>query len=357
MSGIKPLIVLVWLAIAGLVLVQNQAPIAVIFLGVASPMLPLGLWVIAAGAVGSLTMVLLAFLLSIGSSGRSQPPRSRLVNDDPTNPAPSSKPPRRRFWKKDEEPIEEPTEVWDDDAAWDDRDRRVSQFVPDLEPPREPWELLENEVPSDPSAMPNSADPLADDNLSNASTVQSSEPLDAPEDHGEPLNLPPNSRYELHQQPVEVYRQGSVYSFSYEKKPSKSEDTPLHLGENTASRNPNADRRVPIDLPSRENNPRLDPRDPLDALEEITPIIEPDDRSNPPRTPARPPRSPRPDQPRNSRATEPAAPVDPANPANSGSVSDPSVTTRRPPTRPDSAPPDNWDNDWRQPADNDSDWV
>jgi hypothetical protein len=344
MSGIKPLIVLVWLAIAGLVLVQNQTPIAVIFLGVSSPMLPLGIWVITAVAIGSLTMFLLAFLLSIGSSGRSQPPRSRLVNDDPTNPAPSSKPPRRRFGKKDEEPIEEPTEVWDDDEAWNDRDRRVSQFVPDLEPPREPWELLENEAPSDPATMPNST-PL---------TTDYPEPPDDPEDQGEPLNLPPNSRYELHQQPVEVYRQGSVYSFSYEKKPSKSEDTSLHLGENTASRSSNTDRRVPIDLPSRESNPRLDPRDPLDSLEEITPIIEPDDRTDPPRTPARPPRSPRPDQPRNSHATEPAAPVDPAN---SGSVSDPSVTIRRPPTRPDSAPPDNWDNDWRQPADNDSDWV
>ncbi len=345
MSGIKPLIVLVWLAIAGLVLVQNQTPIAVIFLGVASPMLPLGLWVIAAVAVGSLTMFLLAFLLSIGGSGRSQPPRSRTSKDDPNDPAPGSKPPRRRFGKKQEEPIEETTEVWDDDEAWDDHDRHVSQFVPEIEPPREPWELLENEeapsaTPSDPSTMAHSADDIS---------AEFSDNLDAQDEQGEPLNLPPNSRYELHQQPVEVYRQGSVYSFSYEKKSSEPGDTPLNLGENTGSREPNSDRRVPIDLPTRKGNTRLDP---LDTLEEITPIVEPDDRTESPRNSARPPRSSRPAPPRNFDDAAPSSATrrqpDPPNET---------PPRRTPPTRTESAPPDNWESDWRQPPDDDSDWI
>ena len=331
--------VLVLLAIAGLVLVQNQTPMAVIFLGISSPMLPLGLWVIAAVAVGSMTMFLLALLVSIGGSGRSQP-RSRPSKEGPNDPAPGSKPPRRRFGKQQETPIEDTTEVWDDDEAWDDRDRRVSQFVPDLKPPREPWELLEDDSAGNatgrPSAMPVSPDAIAKDFPVEPDEFDEPDELDEPgdqldpDDRGEPLNLPPNSEYELQQQPVEVYRQGSVYSFSYEKKRSESK-VPLNLGETTESRQPSGDQRVPLDLPNR---PESRQPDPLDALEEITPIIEPDDRPATSANPTRPPRSPR--------------PVD-SRPASQDK------TPNRTPTRPTT--PESWDQDWSQPNHDDSDWI
>lgn len=362
MSGIKSLIVLALLAIAGLVLVQNQTPIAVIFLGVSSPMLPLGLWVIAAITVGSMSMLLLAFLVSIGGSGHSPSPRSRTFRDHPNDPVPGSRPPRRRFGKNQDEPIEETAEVWDDDEAWDDRDRQVSQFAPDLEPPREPWELLEDEATINPSVIPKSLDDISPEGISEAPagefSAQFSEELDDSDDSddqgepgesgesGEPLNLPPNSRYELHQQPVEVYRQGSVYSFSYEKKPSESENIPLNLGKNTESPDPNTantDRRVPIDLPTRAGNTRLDS---LDALEEITPIIEPTDRPASSPNPARPARSPRPAPPHSADRSDPQdEPPTRRTPTN------------RTPKSANTAPPKNWDSDWSQPPKDDSDWV
>ncbi|TAF57802.1 MAG: hypothetical protein EAZ61_00395 [Oscillatoriales cyanobacterium] len=347
MSGIKSLIVLVLLVIAGLVLVQNQTPVAVIFLGMSSPMLPLGLWVMAAVAVGSLTMGLLAFLVSIGGAGRPQP-RSRLPKQGPNNPAPESKPPRRRFGKQAEPPIEDTTEVWDDDTAWDDRDRQVSQFVPDLEPPSEPWELLEED------ATPGKADqPLSSVASSETIAAESRDPealgdpdeSDDSEERGEPLNLPPTSDYELHQQPVEVYRQGSVYSFSYAKKPSEPDGVPLKLGKTGGSRSPNADRRMPIDLPHRETTRPLDP---LDTLEEITPIIEPDDRPVSPPKPARPTSpSDRLDPPDASRSSATGRQFDPP---------DETPPNRTPAKRPEPTP-EGWDQDWSQPADDDSDWI
>ena len=350
MSGIKSLIVLVLLAIAGLVLLQNQTPIAVVFLGVPSPMLPLGLWAIGAAAVGSITMLILAFLVSLGGSRRPPSPRSRSFND-PSDPAPGSKPPRRPFGMRRKEPIgediDETPEVWDNDEAWDDRDRRVSQFVPDLEPPREPWELLEEDTSTAP--IPNSPGDRSEPSMA-----------DELEEQGEPLDLPPISSYELHQQPVEVYRQGSVYSFSYEKQPSDSasdsfsdsedefKNPPINLGNKAGiAGEANSDRRVPIDLPTRDRNLRPDP---LDALEEITPIVEPTD----PMTMTSPRKPSRPSPSTSQRRRDPKASPPPSQPA----PQNPTPSRRAPDTnRADPAPTEDWDRDWREPENDDADWI
>lgn len=369
MSGLKSLLLLVWLAIAGLVLVQNQTPIAVVLLGVTSPLLPLGLWAIGAAAIGSLTMVLVASLVSLGGGRRAPLSGSRTSHHspDPRDPAPGSTPPRRPFAgfrtaAIDDQPEDTP-EIWDNDEAWNDRDRQVSQFVPNLDSPPEPWELLEEEPADRPS--PNTSESRFDpSNLDEQEEREALDNLDEPAEQGEPLDLPPTSSYERPQQPTTVFRQGSVYSFSYEKQAVASEDEPpkppLNLGKQAAmTGEASPDCRVPIDIPARGSHRRPDP---LDALEEITPIVEPIEPTAPPPNPDRR-SSTSPGRVRDLASSSPSSQRDPkVSRPNTDPTNVPTQTPVNPATNPAANPPtetpsDDWDRDWREPANDDADWI
>ncbi|MGD1904016.1 MAG: hypothetical protein ACFB9N_17460 [Geitlerinemataceae cyanobacterium] len=300
MSGIKSSLVLAIVAIAALTVVQNQAPTVVVFFGLASPSLPLGLWAIIAAATGALVMWVLSLMLAIGGSRR-RPPNNR--DRRPERPDRDPEPPRRT---RPDERRAEPEEIWDEDEEWDDRARRESQYAPHLNEPREPWEALEDDEFVEPNS---SAGGDRRDRTPGDPGDRPEPPLELPLEPPS-LDLPPPSRYEQPQQPIEAERQGSVYSFSYANKPEDirpEPEPPIDLGRDGG--------RVPIDLPQRSDPRALDlplAPDGLDELEEIAPIVEPNDDIVPPparkkprrESPVRVPRGPKRDAPREPESRE-----------------------------------------------------
>ncbi|HEY9764245.1 MAG TPA: hypothetical protein V6D07_17075 [Trichocoleus sp.] len=240
MATPRLLVVFLLLAAVTILVLQNTSPaLPLVFLGVRTSALPLAVWLVGAIALGSLTSVLLATLVSAGTpdSGRSsrRPSRfgRRIDAPNTSNPPPSSD--RARGGSAKSRPTDpaaggewgewttfrSPSQ-WDD---WNQADQASGGADSQNKGPRwgrkraaeqaqkvdeswqelsDGWDELENV-----RYKPRGVSPVADalDDLDQGWD-------EYPDESG---NRSPASRqdFEANQSPKRVYRDGSIYSYSY----------------------------------------------------------------------------------------------------------------------------------------------
>jgi hypothetical protein len=177
------------IAIAVLFALQNLTPaIALVFLGVQTPALPLAWWVLGAIGLGSATTLTVSVLFGLSSFVTRQTVRSQVRRTVADGSAPNQRTARR------------PPE---DDAAWQDwrgYDQTPNQPAPD--PTRTP----PSADPADDWEQPRSDD--WDDGLGSRSDRPRSQPEAA-------RSTRLGSDFEMPQTPKRTPRTGSVYSSSY----------------------------------------------------------------------------------------------------------------------------------------------
>lgn len=242
-----PVTVLVVLAVVTLFVVQNLSPsLAVTFLGFRSLALPVGVWVAGAFVVGWLVAWIIWLMLgriarSPAKPGKDAKPRNWVDEElDPTPP-----PRRERRSKRQVAPAPEPTyEEPRYPQAEDDRTVEYAEYAEYSE-----YEAYE--------------EPTYDDR-----EVWDEEDWPEGEDAASVRETPSTGfvSYEVEQKPVPSYRQGSLYSYSYEKSQTpepevsepvedtepEPEDVPTPPLDKTPIPPPNRDRSVTEPEPDAE---------------------------------------------------------------------------------------------------------
>ncbi|MDC0833045.1 hypothetical protein AY599_26825 [Leptolyngbya valderiana BDU 20041] len=186
------------IALAAVFVVQNGAPVVALrWFGLRSLALPLGVWVVLAVLAGIFTAMLFAWLFR---SSRS--PHGR-IESSPASDFPPDTHQRRSF-------TPQPSRNWVDLEPDDSGDERFQTPTVAYEP-----------VSSSPS-RPAFVRLEAEDEPDDEEEVWDDEDWEAENaDYPEEENVTPQSdrAYEVQQRPVESYRQGTMYSYSYEKAP------------------------------------------------------------------------------------------------------------------------------------------
>lgn len=197
---------LLLLAIAGALGVfalSNWSPVlSLTFLGMATPALPLALWVLGAIAAGILTSVLLTLLFSTSNYLTEREVRSRLRRVARNNEAQTRTPPPPRSTAASSDRTPAPV---DDDAAWQNwegYDEKPQERRSVVEPPPTRGTTDEWESSGDDDWN------WVDEDLNNAPepTISLRSPVGSNSERTE---------YELNQTPKSESRSGSVYSYSY----------------------------------------------------------------------------------------------------------------------------------------------
>lgn len=202
---------LVAIALATVFVVQNSTPVVVLrWFGLRSMALPLGVWVVLAALAGVLTAMLLAWLFrpSRGwKGGSSDVPPSDVFSEKGKNR--SVAPQASRNWVDLEPDETEEMEAGTETVAYEPMSAASHRpafarlpedpqdFEPEYEPEAEVWDDENWEAQEYPGQYREYQE-------------YAEEETGSPQDFGD-------RTYEVQQRPVESYREGTLYSYSYEK--------------------------------------------------------------------------------------------------------------------------------------------
>lgn len=216
---ISLLVVLVGLAI---LVLQNAAPIAIVFLGSPTPALPLGLWVLGALIAGALTTLLIAGLLNLAYPAAKRPGRSAARSPNSASNPSGNASARAAGWTP-VDPAARSEDGWSERRNpddWDDWEESAPRRSP---PPRSTPRRDREEV-----------------------TWKDWQSYEA-EDRSPNPSPDPSTRFEKPQPPPATERSGTVYSQRYQPSETPSPKPGVYDAEFRVIMPPYAD--TPNDTP------------------------------------------------------------------------------------------------------------
>lgn len=200
-------LILLLLIIGGLAafILQNLSPIALTLLGIQSPVLPLGFWILTAIALGALTTLIVAALVSL-----SRPAVARRAGRSSQFTAGSSRPAWSAWPQRG--PTPNRTSPQTGSAAGDDWEGRKREEWEDWEDDEEPVSSSGSQTQIRDREDAAWADWGDYDSASDRGRREE-QPSDRPVETGP--STPPRTDFETRQEPVTRQQSGSVYSYTY----------------------------------------------------------------------------------------------------------------------------------------------
>lgn len=241
MAMVRPIFVLIASGLVLLLTLQNTSvTLPLIFLGGRFPVLPVGVWLLGAIALGALTTLLLNLLLGInrrpGRSGAEDRYRYSPQGFYEPSPGPTTAPPPssdQGDWQSWSTP--QPTQ-WE---SWESRDQPSRATEPPGSPPPRARSWFGRSDRSDADQtwrLEQSLEELSSDwgdlerrrhYTTGASPVQDSlEEITAGWDDLE--STPATGEFEAPQSPRQVYRDGSIYSYRYGDRPGAGQSDRIY---------------------------------------------------------------------------------------------------------------------------------